>query len=1269
MRRASVNSFGYGGTNAHVVLDGANDYFRHHILNQTDGYGASSLQEQTAKSSTIVDAEGITSCGVATGSECGPMATRSQRRRLFVLCSNKKEGLRTTVENLSKYAKQHEGYGAEFFENLAYTLCSRRTLLPFRLARNASTLMELQDSFTDSFLDKELTTTHKIPEQLSLCFVFTGQGAQWPGMGRELLNAYPVFEESIAAAEAQYLQLGSAWTLRTELLRDGKESRLDTASLSQALTTAVQIALVDLFKSWNIRPSVVVGHSSGEIAAAYSVGGLSFEDACNISYNRGRLVDKIGQRLAHLNGAMLAVGLSADQASEHIEALGSSKGKVCIACINSPSSVTLSGDNDKISTLQTKFERENIFNRRLVVSTAYHSHHMEIIYGEYVEALAAIKPRKFEESTRMISTVSGEDVDGEDLEKTYWARNLISPVRFSEALEKVLRLHISDNQELEQHQLAIVEIGPHSGLKGPIRQIQSAVGSSMRYNSALIRNVDAHQTVLDVAGSLITQGLGVDLDAVNLSSSHPRPRLLVDYPSYAWDRSSYWIESRLSAQYRQRKHPRHSLLGALSPDNNPLEPRWRNFIRVADMPWVKGHVVEGQIVYPASGYVCMAIEAVRQQTRSQSESENLLYVLRDVDINRALLVPDDAEGVETIFSLRPYPQSARSSSALWDEFRVFSISGNGDWSEHCRGLISVQNHVSVDDVEGTRENELLGKATEEKFAAACQQCDTDLEPSILYDHLRSTSNGYDGVFKGLTKISTKPLASLCASRIPDIQHTMPRGFDQPHCLHPVTLDLSFQAVFPALLMAGMLNEPTVLTFIEELSVSSGIESASGTEFLTHVTVTHPTGSKYRADMDIRETSKNSPLSSVAIKGLIFQTLPRGSARDRDVPKDDQNLCHRVEWVPDVTFAEPEEVRQSRAASPSNDSALETMNVMNIRAHRIIRKTLAAIEPQDEERMLPHLKLMLRWMRNVALTQYSDKDPGSMQNKSVEGEMLERIGDHVLEILKGQIHPLTIMLEGDLLNTFYKDNESIARCNSQLARYVSLLSLKNACMKIVEVGAGTGSATVPLLKAVSRRSDQVIGRPLLDRYVFTDISTGYFEKAKKLLGSWEETVEYQKLNIEEPVSEQGLGEGDYDLVVACMVLHATSVLSNTIKNVRRLLKPGGKLCLSETTRLSPSGGLIFGTLPGWWVGVDDGRIESPLLSVEQWDTLLKANGFSGIDIWLPDYESDKGLQNSVIISTAVEDHCRFQTPDIEIVLPDFGSQGLEQVSPFSDDVQM
>ena len=1180
------------------------------------------------------------------------------RRHIIVLSGNSQKGLQATSNLLRDYVRERSETGqVQFLDDLAHTLCTRRTLLDLPTAQSVDSLAELL-----VWLERVGEGSVKPGKRLDcpkLCFAFTGQGAQWHAMGRELREVYPAFSKSISAAGAHFTQLGAEWELKTELSKSKKESRVNNATLSQPLCTAIQIALVDLLNTWNIQPSVVVGHSSGEIAAAYAAGALSFTDALSVAYHRGRLVETIHKRMPERQGAMMAAGLSAEQASSFIASLPLSEGTICVACINGPSSVTVSGDKAMVLRLQDKLEAERIFNRLLTVDTAYHSHHMDIIHDEYIEALDGLHPRSFANSVRMVSSVSGKEIRGEDLNPAYWGQNLVSMVRFSAALEKTCLLPSPSDIS------AIIEIGPHAALAGPIKQTLKGITSgaiSVNYYSALVRNVDATKTTHEMVCELFIKGVDVDLRAVNSPKSSTPPIVLTDLPPHAWDHSAHWHESRLSAQYRLRERPRHDVLGVPSLDNNPLEPRWRKYLSVAETPWLRGHAVQGQMIYPASGYICMAVEAVRQQISKRDQSwENQIYRFRDFCIGRALLVPDDAEGIETIFSLRPSPCTARESSSTWDEFRVFSVSSNGIWTEHCRGLVSVQLHVKSGGVEGNRENEALENIARERLSAGQSSYNTIIEPRKLYEALTALGLEYTGAFRGLTSVRTEPLASICTFQIPETKYTMPGAFEQPNVVHPTTLDLCFQAMMPALMTAGSLNAPVVINFIEELSISSDVCSTSGTELLAHLMAAACGQSKHKANITVSNTSKQVPSWVMNATGLVYTSLGSESRQSEEISGSNLRLCHRITWSPDITLVEPQDVRNLCAVGLSDDSALDHLNAISAFGYRIIRETLPLIHPEDEVLMSFHHKKLFDWMRNSVTNDHGQPPhERNVASLGVDGELLGRIGSHLVDILKGTVDPLTLLMKDDLLYQYYANMSH--RCYTQLAEYVRLLSFKKPAMKVLEIGAGTGSATVPLLEAFTKNSEHS-GRPLLNQYVFTDVSTGFFEKARALLSAWDDVVEFRKLDIETSVSEQGFEEGIYDLVVASNVLHATRIMKNTVKNVRKLLKPGGKLCLIELTEPSVMTSLVFGTLEGWWSGVSDGRIDSPLLSVEKWKSLLGTTGFSGIDAWFPDYPAGQGQQLSTIISSAVEDNSLLREFPVHIIHTEtdvrFASETAEQ----------
>lgn len=254
-------------------------------------------------------------------------------------------------------------------------------------------------------------------------------------MGRELIKTYAVFEESLHSAQAHFTSLGSQWDVigessvslilctadsETEALsRSANTSLVKSAALGQPLCTAIQIALVHLLQSWGIEPVAVTGHSSGEIAAAYACGAISFEDALTVAYYRGLHASSIPVIAPEKKGVMMAVGLSESEAAIQLNQVSSSFGTMVIACVNSESSVTISGDATAIEELQHLLESNKIFNSRLHVDTAYHSHHMEVIAEAYRLSISNICPKVCKNGITFWSSVVGTQLPGTSLGSEY----------------------------------------------------------------------------------------------------------------------------------------------------------------------------------------------------------------------------------------------------------------------------------------------------------------------------------------------------------------------------------------------------------------------------------------------------------------------------------------------------------------------------------------------------------------------------------------------------------------------------------------------------------------------------------------------------------------------------------------------------------------------------------------------------------------------------------------------------------------------------------
>ncbi|EOA87506.1 putative secondary metabolism biosynthetic enzyme [Exserohilum turcicum] len=237
---------------------------------------------------------------------------------------------------------------------------------------------------------------------------------------------------------------------------------------------------------------------------------------------------------------------------------------------------------------------------------------------------------------------------------------------------------------------------------------------------------------------------------------------------------------------------------------------------------------------------------------------------------------------------------------------------------------------------------------------------------------------------------------------------------------------------------------------------------------------------------------------------------------------------------------------------------------------------------------------------------------------VEGEAISKIGPNLVGLLTGQIYPLFLLLKDDLLFRIYRSDEG-ARPNRYVAEYVKqLVSQAKRKLRILEIGAGTGGTTFQVLQACSP-----CGEAFCDEYMYTDISPNFFKTGESTLKKWQHLLTFRKLDIESNVAGQGFQEHAYDVVITANAIHATRSLTKSLGNIHKLLKPGGILGLVELTRLTPYFNMVFGSLPGWWHGVDEGRVESPLQSAEQWNEQLRKSGFSGTDLVAFDLPKSEG----------------------------------------------
>ncbi|KAH8896313.1 putative polyketide synthase [Thozetella sp. PMI_491] len=1179
-RRASINSFGFGGTNAHAIIESY---------------------------TPPVKALPVPSPSVATGRQILP----------FVFSAASQASLRGVLESYQSYL---DTANTVDMQGLAHTLACQRTTFPFKLALSAqgkdSLIAKIRDVLSSNEISA-LDTRSANAGTPSILGVFTGQGAQWPRMGAELLATVPYARRIIETLDQSLASLPNTedrpnWRLIDELQKDGSTSRVTDAAFAQPMTAAIQIMLVNLLHEAGVSFRAVVGHSSGEIAAAYAAGFISMADAIRIAYYRG-LYSQLAVGPEGKTGGMIAVGTSLEDAREFCD-LEDFQGRLTVAASNSPTSITISGDVDAIEEAQIIFEEEGKFVRRLRVDKAYHSHHMKAATEPFLEGLRScgieiITPSAGAPSW-FSSAYEGTTVQAhEGLLGPYWTHNMNNTVLFSQALETAVKKCGAFD--------SVVEVGPHPALKGPASDVLKGACNvpAVSYISPLSRGKDDVDATAEALGELWTIHGANSVDFLRYQQcvydNADKIAMLHDLPGYSWTHDRpLWSEGRYTKLLRQQPGVYHDLLGTRIPDGTEEAWRWRNVLIPKELPWLPDHALQGQTVFPAMGYVALALEAAMQIANStQREKTVQLLELTDVCIAKAVAI-DDTAGTEILVTMTEIKQTTDGIRAC---FSFFSAPTKDSPQLVLNATAGVQIFLGEQGVD-----EILPPRT----PSARSLNPVDVEN--FYREVGKLGYDYGPSFRGLKALERSLGVSRGMVMAPSNDGLL---------AHPGMLDSALQGLLLALGAPGdgtlwSLHVPSTMRRVSLVPSLCGVNMTSEVAF--DCSISQIAGSKIAGDVDIFQA--DSHLKSISIEGVTF--VPFSEAR----ASDDRNLFSHTLWS--VEHPDGQLALGSHRATPQEIQTGYDVERVAFYYLRTLLENVGGVDlnlPDHHEALLDYARYICdmvgrgehQFVKQEYMGDTYDEIISIMDKydaKEANFALTRAVGERLPAVLRGETSMLEHMRENNALDNYYKHAAGFARLNELIATMAGQISHRYPRMNVLEIGAGTGGATRGVLETFGTAYTS---------YTYTDISSGFFEKAQENFSVHKDRIVYKTLDITRDPADQGFEEASYDLVLAANVLHATPNLEETLTNARKLLRPGGFLLLMEFVDVTPMRyGLIFGGLPGWWMGRETGRRYGPIVSTETWHELLLKTGFSGVDTSTPVHDPVV-MAGSILVSRAVD----------------------------------
>lgn len=895
---------------------------------------------------------------------------------------------------------------------------------------------------------------------------------------------------------------------------------------------------------------------------------------------------------------MIAVGLGPAGVEPYLENLHD---QVKIAAVNSPASATLSGEPEAVEKLADMFDADKVFNRVLKTGdNAYHSHHM-LALGEQYEDLASRCLRDIEAITskepagasiRMVSSVV-PDKETPQFGPSYWRKNLESPVLFSQAVASLARSVPID---------LMIEIGPHPALSGPLKQIRAEVeqsgGKLPQCLASLQRGEHDIVSILKLAGNLYLQNAAINLVAVN-STEHvyhgaihlEHGRQCVGMPPYqhTYPEKPLYYEGRPYREYKSRKHLRHDLLGARLPGASKTNPSWRNILRIKDIPWLEDHKLNQNPVFPATGYVAMAIEAARQLHQDAWDSAPAKsFNLRQVSILSPLRLVDGELGAETVLSMEKVVLTNTNLTSSWYKFSISSVNAEGDaWTEHCSGTIAAESaDTTIDD-----DLQLHGDSRSRQ-----------LSMKRWYDKFKNIGLDYGPCFQGLSNLQAYRGTNIASSQVVlDPTKDKVKGGESEYLVHPATLDTCLQLALISshagqvesakkAFVPVLIDEMTI--WVPEQSESVGYALAGGNLL----------GSRSLYAKVQLFTKSGAPLLDIQeVKCLAFEGAEIA----------DSNMVREPYWRtvlrPDIDTLTNAHAKDLLPPTNLSSSKLEAVDDFFTTSLLKARLDLGNVNGNGDKS--ENHDAFSAWIRSFSSTSPS-AHPSMAYNEELrdipEARCVKLLTDSIHDILSGKTTSLELLMQDNLLHQLSSSGLLVQGGHDQLCNIVDLLAHKNPRMSILELDAGTGGATKAILDVLGSKS----AFKRFNNLTVTDARQIFVADAKMSLAEYD-GVSFEKLDIQKDPMTQGFHASSFDLIIAAGNISQVDYTESTLRYMHSLLKPNGKLALLQTTRPRLCSEVIARTLSGKW---DDSTL---FQSETVWSHLLQKSGFSGIDISLDD----------------------------------------------------